>query len=121
MRISDWSSDVCSSDLLDGAGRLRPDGSEGRPPSPPHRAAPTMKKLHRGPGARKDGFLCLAGLIKSPGGSEIAPVLVVVGITDHHFLITATRHQRADLRLAEIGRPETSAERRAGTEWARKV
>src|SRR3546814_19478410 len=34
MRISDWSSDVCSSDLLAGAGRRSPTACGGGPPSP---------------------------------------------------------------------------------------
>src|SRR3546814_8636926 len=44
MRISDWSSDVCSSDLVAAPGLLAAEGASGAPARQPRSAAPLPKR-----------------------------------------------------------------------------
>src|SRR3546814_16424544 len=106
MRISDWSSDVCSSDLIaPAAANERPDF--------PMRAEPRLLAVRadRDHAARRRDLARLARRI-------IVDIVAFGG--DHAALVVCSEFGRRDRLGTDRMTPDQSAERRVGKEWLRR-
>ncbi len=95
--------------------RLRANRGERGTSASSHRATATVKDLHRRAYLLEYGGEGARCLIQTPHRSEVAAILVGIGVTDHHFLVTTpvggltdfrqrqprTHHLRCFLQIAD--------------------